>query len=310
MSGTLVTGASGFIGLPLIVELARSGEEVHAVSTRASPPDVPGVRWHRLDLLDEHAMDSLIAELAPQRLVHLAWYVEHGLFWNAPENVLWVERSLALLRAFVGAGGRRAVMLGSCAEYDWSAADVPLRENDAPIAPATLYGVAKDALRRLAGAYAEQAGIELAWGRPFFFYGPREGPKRLVSSVIRALLAGEPVETTSGEQRRDFMHVEDVAGALVALLDSSVVGAVNIGSGEDVAVGDVIGEIATTIGAPELVRRGALPDRPEPPLLLADVARLREEVGYGPRWSLAEGLADTVAWWRDQPPATADSAGR
>jgi nucleoside-diphosphate-sugar epimerase len=300
MSAIVVTGASGFIGLPMIAELARNGEEVHALSTRSSPPEITGVRWHQVDLSDEDATSSVIARLAPERLVHLAWYVEHGLFWNAPENVMWVERSLGMLRAFTRAGGVRALMLGTCAEYDWSAADGPLSETQTPIAPATLYGVSKDALRRVASAYAEREGLELAWGRPFFFYGPRESPKRLVSSVIRALLAGEPVDTTSGEQRRDFLHVDDVAGALVALLASSAVGPVNIGSGEGVAVGDVIDALAKTVGGPDLVRRGALPDRPEPWLLVADVTRLREEVGYRPRWNLADGLANTVGWWREQ----------
>jgi nucleoside-diphosphate-sugar epimerase len=300
VSVVLVTGASGFVGLPVIAELAGQGTEVHALSRRSSPPEVPGVRWHRVDLDDDGALERLIADVAPERLVHLAWYVEHGRFWDAPENVLWVERSLRLLRAFARAGGARAVLLGTCAEYDWSAADGPLSESGSPLVPGTLYGVAKDALRRVACAYAAREGFELAWGRPFFFYGPREDPRRLVASVARSLLAGEQVDTTSGSQRRDFLHVRDVAGAVVALLGSEVLGPVNIASGEDVAVAEVIDRIADAIGRPELVGRGALGDRPEPPLLVADVARLRDEVGYRPRFTLAEGLADAVRWWEQQ----------
>jgi nucleoside-diphosphate-sugar epimerase len=302
MSRVLVTGATGFVGLPVVTELARGGEEVHAITTRPSPPEVPGVRWHRADLGDDSVHDSLIGEIAPDQLVHLAWYVEHGRFWDAPENVLWVERSLRLLRAFARAGGARAVMLGTCAEYDWSTAGAPLSEYGSALAPATLYGVAKDALRRVASAYAEQEEFELAWGRLFFFYGPRENPGRLVSSVVRSLLAGEAVDTTSGEQRRDFLHVEDVVGAVVALLRSPVVGSVNIASGEGTAVAEVVDRIAQAIGRPDLVRRGGLPDRPEPSLLVADIARLRDEVGYRPRWGLAEGLADTVRWWEKHRP--------
>jgi nucleoside-diphosphate-sugar epimerase len=302
MSGVLVTGASGFVGLPVIVELARREREVHALTTRAAPPQVPGVRWHRADLGDASAAESLIGDIAPSQLVHLAWYVEHGRFWTAPENVLWVEHSLRLLRAFARAEGGRAVMLGTCAEYDWSAADEPLSEYASPLAPATLYGVAKDALRRVASAYADEAGFELAWGRPFFFYGPRENPGRLVSSVVRALLAGEAVDTTSGEQRRDFLHVDDVAGAVVALLESPVVGPVNIASGKGIPVSEVVDRIAQAIGRPELLRRGALPDRPEPSLLVADIARLAGEVGFRPRWDLADGLADTVRWWKKHGP--------
>lgn len=301
MTRLLVSGAGGFVGLPLLAQLAGADREVHALCTRARPPALSGVSWHVLDLFDQAAVNELMDELAPEELVHLAWCTDHGRFWRAPENVTWVERSLHLLRAFARSGGRRLVMLGTCAEYDWSTANGPLVESSSPLAPATLYGVAKDALRRVASTYAQQEGVELAWGRLFFLYGPREAPGRLVPSVIRSLLEGQPVATGSTEQVRDFMHVEDVAGAVVALLDSSVVGAVNIASGVGATVGEVLDQIVQLIGHPELVQRGALPERPgEPPMLLADIARLRDEVGFRPRWGLADGLADTVRWWQER----------
>jgi nucleoside-diphosphate-sugar epimerase len=300
VSRVLVSGAGGFVGLPVLTQLARANREVHALSTRAQPPALAGVHWHVIDLRDPAAVEELMDELTPELLVHLAWYTEHGRFWSAPENVVWVECSLQLLRAFAQCGGRRAVMLGTCAEYDWSRIDGSLVEASSPLEPGTLYGVAKDALRRVAGAYAEQQGVELAWGRLFFLYGPREPPGRLVASVIRSLLGGRSVATGSGEQVRDFMHVEDVARAVVALLDSSVVGAVNIASGVGVSVEEVVDRIVQTIGRPELVLRGALPERAgEPRLLLADIARLRDEVGYRPRWVLADGLLATVRWWQE-----------
>jgi nucleoside-diphosphate-sugar epimerase len=298
MSRVLVTGASGFVGLPLLRELAAQGGEVHALSRASQPPALEGVSWHRLDLGDGPALAALLDELRPERLVHAAWYVEHGHFWAAPENVPWVEYSLRLLRAFVAAGGRRAVMLGTCAEYDWSAVTGPLSERDSPLGPASLYGVAKDSLRRLALAYAESEGVELAWARLFFQYGPREAPARLVASVIRSLLAGERAETASGTQRRDFLHIDDVAAAIAALLASGVVGAVNIGSGEALRQSELAETIAQLIGRPDLLLLGALPDRPgEPDLLVADTTRLREEVGFRPRIGLQQGLRATVEWW-------------
>jgi nucleoside-diphosphate-sugar epimerase len=190
-------------------------------------------------------------------------------------------------------------MLGTCAEYDWSQADGPLHETTSAIAPSTLYGVAKDALRRVCCAYSQKESFELAWGRLFFLYGPREAPGRLVPSVIRSLLAGEEVRTTRGTQRRDFLHVDDLARAIVALLHSPVLGPVNIASGQSTAVADVVEQIAIAVGRPELVRLGALPERPdEPPLLLADTGRLRDEVGFRTQISLADGIAETVEWWR------------
>jgi nucleoside-diphosphate-sugar epimerase len=301
VSRVLVSGAGGFVGLPLLMQLASTDFEVHALHVRGHPPTLPAVRWHHVDLSDHAAVSELIDELAPERLVHLAWYTEHGRFWSAPQNVTWVELSLHLLRAFVRRGGQRAVMLGTCAEYDWAAASGPLAESSSRLAPATLYGAAKDALRRVASAYAEQEGVEVAWARLFFLYGPREAPGRLVASTIRSLLAGKHVPPRSTEHVRDLMHVEDVAGAVVALLLSPVVGAVNVASGVGVTVGQVVDQIVQLVGHPELASVGVPPDRPwEPPLLVADVARLRDEVGFRPRWELVDGLAATVRWWAGQ----------
>lgn len=98
---------------------------------------------------------------------------------------------------------------------------------------------------------------------------------------------------------RDFLHVEDVARAFVALLDSEVQGAVNIASGTAVAVKDVIFEIGKLTGRSELIRLGALPlPADEPRVLVADVKRLHAEVGWRPTYELSEGLAGTIEWWR------------
>lgn len=301
MTGVLVTGASGFIGLPVVTRLANRGEEVHALHTRPLPPRIPGVVWHKVDLLGNVDINDLILHIEPERLVHLAWYTEHGRVMSAPENIVWVERSLQLTRAFVKHGGRRLVLIGSCAEYDWSNVAGPFSESRSRLAPGTLYGVAKDALRRMADTYARQEGTELAWGRPFFLYGPREAPERLVPSVIRSLLMNKTVATSSGRQVRDYMHVEDLADAIIALLDSSLVGEVNLASGIGVSLDEMIDRIVRSTGHPELVLRGELPDRPwESQLLVADVARLRDELGFRPRWSLTEGLDATVRWWGEQ----------
>ena len=118
-------------------------------------------------------------------------------------------------------------------------------------------------------------------------------------SVVNSLLDGKEARTTSGEQVRDLLHVEDVASAFVALLDSDVEGAVNIASGTPLQLKDVVNAIADILGKSELVRLGALPERPhEPARLVADVQRLRDEVGWQPHYPLREGLENTISWWK------------
>jgi nucleoside-diphosphate-sugar epimerase len=291
MKRILVTGARGFVGRHCLPLLQERGYEVHAVTSTGEDGVRDGVRWHRANLLTDPA--GVVRDVEPTHLLHLAWITTPGAYWTSPENLDWVAASLALLRAFTG---ERAVLAGTCAEYDWSHG--LCSERITPLQPATLYGECKRALQGVTEAYARQARLSIAWGRLFFLYGPDEHPARLVPSVARALLRGEEALCTSGDQIRDFLHVQDVAGAFVALLESEVTGPVNIASGTPVAVKDVIRGIAERTGRPDLLRLGARPmPAGEPPQLTADVRRLREEVGWTPGFSVDEGLDDTVAWW-------------
>jgi nucleoside-diphosphate-sugar epimerase len=142
-------------------------------------------------------------------------------------------------------------------------------------------------------------GVSSAWGRIFFLYGAHEHPQRLVSSVVNHLLKGERAPCSHGMQLRDFLYVQDVADAFVALLGSEVRGAVNIASGQAVTLKEVVGKIADTLEGNTLVDFGAVPVSPtEPPLLVAEVKRLSGEVGWQPKFTLDEGLEQTIEWWR------------
>jgi nucleoside-diphosphate-sugar epimerase len=293
----LLTGATGFVGRAAIEPLQDAGFEVHAVSRRRLDTSA-NITWHGVDLLDEDRMARSVKAISPSHLLHFAWYAEPGKYWTARENLDWLRASLALLQAFTVSGGRRAVFAGTCAEYDWSHGSFV--EDLTPLVPGTLYGTCKHALQEVLGVYSRQFGLSSAWGRIFFPYGPHEHPSRLVSSVICALLEGRPALCSSGEQVRDFIHVRDTAGAFAALLVSEVQGAVNIASGRGVAVKDIALGIGRRLGCPELVRLGARPLRDEPPVMIADIRRLTEEVGWRSAIDLEDGLAATIDWWRTQ----------
>jgi nucleoside-diphosphate-sugar epimerase len=296
MRRVLVTGASGFIGRRCLAPLAERGCEVIAVSSRATSECQP-VRWVQCDLLEPGAAGALFAAEQPDALLHLAWYAVPGRFWEAPENFAWVRASLSLLEAFTRSGGRRVVTAGSCAEYDWSAGICS--ETETALQPATIYGSCKHELQVLQSALCRQSGVSHAWGRVFLTYGPGEPRQKLVASVIDALLAGRLACCTHGRQVRDLMHAQDVADALVALLASDVEGPVNIASGAQIALREVICGIADRLDRPDLVRLGELScPANDPPTLTAAVARLHDEVGWQPAFDLSSGLDDTIAWHR------------
>jgi nucleoside-diphosphate-sugar epimerase len=149
--------------------------------------------------------------------------------------------------------------------------------------------------------FTGQANLSGAWGRIFYLYGPFEHPSRLIASVIRSLAEGRPAQCSHGKQVRDFLHVQDVSDAFVALLDSEVSGTINIASGCPITVKEIVHKIARKLEGEGLIRLGALPTPPdEPALLVANVQRLTHEVGWEPKYDLDKGLDDTITWWRKQ----------
>ncbi len=294
MKRVLITGATGFIGRHAIRPLLERGFEVHA--TYHKRPALGGdAVWHRVDLLDSSATTELVKSVKPSHLLHFAWYIFPRDWRESPENLRWLSASVHLLTSFAEAGGFRAVFTGTCFEYDqsWGL----FSESETPAAPNTLYATCKNALREVMLAFAKQAGLSAAWGRIFYLYGPYESEQRLVPSVIRSLLKGERAKCTHGRQIRDFLYVEDVADAVVALLDSKVEGVVNIASGEPTTVRQIVELIAAMLGAQDRVDFGAVtPVATDPPVAVANVNRLQFEVGWRPRWTLEKGLASTIEW--------------
>jgi nucleoside-diphosphate-sugar epimerase len=249
-------------------------------------------------LFDGDRVTELIRAIAPTHLLHTAWDVTHNKYWTASANLDWLQASKYLLSAFFAQGGRRAIGVGSCAEYDWTATGFD--EYMTPLKPATDYGKSKVALFRAFESHCNQ-NASTAWARLFFPFGPGEQVGRLLPSVITSLLNGRPADCTAGHQVRDFLYVADVGRALAAILDSGIDGPINIGTGHGIYLRDLIMATAEQVGRPDLVRLGALPMRDgDPPFLVAETRRLRHEVGFVPTTSLREAIGLTISYWTDQ----------
>lgn len=294
----LVTGAAGFVGSRVARALVEARLEVHATARRDPGPrlaGVDGIHFERCDLADPAAVAELVAGVEPELCIHCAWIATPGVYLTAPENTMHAQIAECLALALVEHGCRRLVGVGTCFEY--APSDEALAESS-PLVASTPYARAKLAAFERMSAVCGGSSTTLAWARLFYLYGPGEDARRLVPSVVLSLLAGQPARTTPGEQRRDFLHVDDVAEALVVVGQSDVAGPVNVGSGRPVAVREIVETLGAITGRPDLVEVGALPYAPGDPMLVgADNRRLTEECGFTPKWELADGLSDTVRWW-------------
>ncbi|QNP29923.1 NAD-dependent epimerase/dehydratase family protein [Cylindrospermopsis curvispora] len=238
-----VTGATGFIGRHVVNALVSNGYDVLAVG-RSAPLPGQKLSFLPVDLLQEKN-HHWISEYKPSHLLHLAWYAEHGKYWTSPLNLNWCDATVHLVNAFVNQGGKRVVVAGSCAEYDWSFGYC--HEVKTPSRPSTLYGTAKDCARRMSEKICALQSVPLAWGRIFLPFGLGESSQRLIPSITHALSGLRPPFPIRVHQWRDILPVEIVADGLVFLVAQESSGVFNICSGKPTQLSEVIQKIGVML---------------------------------------------------------------
>lgn len=315
----LVTGASGFVGGHLLGLLRREQPQakLHAlVKSQASGAALASsTRVAVADLDAPDAVADALAEVRPDRIVHLAGQSSVHQSWLDPEGTLRTN-VLGLLHLLEGVRKLelqpRVLVVGSADEYGPAAADeLPLRE-DAPLRPNSPYAVSKVAQGYLALQYALAHGMAIVRTRTFPHTGPGRGELFAESSFARQLVeieAGrrEPVlEVGNLEAVRDFSDVRDVVRAYWALLEQGRPGEVyNVCSGRGVRMRDLLQRLIELAGVGVDVRLD--PERLRPsdnPALVGDPTRLRQATGWEPRYDLDRTLRDLLAHWREKAAAT------
>jgi UDP-glucuronate decarboxylase len=295
----LVTGAAGFVGAGAVRRLTADGHEVGALvrpgSSRRRLEGLESLTTIECDLADGGGLARALSSWKPDACIHLAWYAVPGKYLDARENLESLDLSLDLLEHLAQAGCRHIVMTGTCAEYD---TDLGYLRESGPTRPVTLYAATKLSLGIVAAIRAAQLGITLSWARLFYLYGPDEDERRMVPSLIRALLQNKPFKASTGMQIRDYLHVDDVASALCGLAAARANGTFNVCSGEPVHVRDLMAMLGRLAGHEDIIRFGELPDRDwEPPFICGDSSRLRTATGWAPAYELEAGLRQTLNWW-------------
>lgn len=302
-----VTGATGFIGSFLVRHLLAEGHEVHAMIRN---PEGEGC-WRIADVMRQipvveadlthlDLLNELLPALRPDVIFHLAWDGVGSEARNSPVQLIQnVNSTLQLLELCRLSKCPVFVGLGSQAEYGIANG---LLGEDSDCNPVTAYGVAKHALSLLALKFGEITKTRIVWSRLFSAYGPKDDPKHLIPNLINAMLDGGCPPLTRGEQRWDYLYVEDAVEALVsAARCPDARGIFNLASGSVHSLRNVI-ESARNLVDPNIdLRFGELPYRPDQVMhLQADISRLRAATGWEPKVGMEEGLKKTVAWYKGE----------
>lgn len=299
----LVTGATGHIGSHLVRYLLEQHVEIAAL-VRPMTSNLWRIEniLHRLyiiegDLSDMDRSSAAIREFAPEVVFHLGWHGVSSRYRNDSAQITQnLYGSLKLLELAHENGCQKWIGLGSQAEYGPS--NRVLTE-DLPTHPVTIYGVAKLCIGLLSQKLCEAYRAGFAWLRFTAAYGPMDDPSHMIPELILKLLRSEKPCLTPGEQRWDYLYVEDAVEAIwrVAITPEAQ-GIFNLGSGEAHSIRSIAERIRDLIDPSLPLGFGEVPYRPDQVMhLQADISRLKDVTGWSPRISLDEGLRRTVAWF-------------
>ena len=302
----IITGATGFVGSNLARYFAGQNNEVNLLLRSSSDTwriaDIMGdINVHKADLTAPAELERIVTSVRPDVILHTAVYGGHP-FQNDTDKIFEanLHGTINLVKACRSLDYELFVNTGSSSEY--GVKRKPMAEMDV-CEPGEDYGVSKTAASLYCQMAARRDRKPIITFRLFSPYGSYDDSTRLIPSVITSCLNGRPPRVSSPYFVRDYIYILDIVSAYEKAVETSHQqnpGEIfNIGSGKQQTVGDVVQQIV------QLVNKNIQPEwgspgkrQNEPQVWQADVSKAESSLGWKPRYSIEQGLGETVEWFR------------
>lgn len=304
----LITGATGFVGANLLRGFVARRDDVHITLRETSntwriKDILTKAQIHHCDLTDREKVRTLISEIAPKLVFHLAMYGGHpnqkDLMKTIAANFLG---TINLLDACVDVGFDCFINTGSSSEYGMKSR--PMKETDVP-EPIDDYGVTKTAQTLYCQSIARRHNLKIFTLRLFSPYGYFEEPSRLIPYVIARCLRNEELELFYPNSVRDFIFIEDVVSAYAEIAGNAnrlMPGEIfNVGSGKQYTVREAVEIVKELTNYGKEPQWGKSAGRPYDSAKKweANIDKIRNFVGWVPKNTLRDGISKTIVWFRD-----------
>ncbi len=300
----LITGASGFMGANVTRALVKKGAHVSIITREKSAPwrlsDIYSkLSVYRTGLLDA-GLERAVDAIKPTVIFHFAAYGVNPWETDIDQMIQTnIQGSLRLISAVKKHGFRLFVYTGTSSEY--GVKDHKMKESDL-LEPVNDYSVTKAGATLLLSKIAKREALPIITLRPFSPYGYFEHPKRLFSSVSVSAISGKPIHVSHPDHVRDFVFIDDVVSAYFKTTRKRCPPGeiINIGSGREHSIGDVVKRIVTATKSRSKILWGTVEDQSrqiEPVHWRADISKAKTLLDWSPLVSLEDGVKKSVAWF-------------
>ena len=313
MSKVLVTGAGGFIGSHLAEELVRQGEEVKAFvrynsrDERGLLEDLPKEIQNQVEIIPGDLKDPDGVRKAVRgcsKIFHLGALIAIPYSYVHPFDFIQtnVVGTCHLLDACLEEGALERFVHTSTSEVYGTAQYVPIDERH-PLQAQSPYAASKIAADKLVESYYLSFGFPVVTIRPFNTFGPRQSLRAVIPTIVSQAIDDKKIRLGNTQPRRDFLFVKDTARGFIQVgkCDGAVGRVVNIGTGTDISIEELVTKVLGLMekeGEVVVEDRRIRPERSEVMQLLSDTRLAQKLFEWVPRYTLEEGLRETIEWYR------------